>query len=342
MRIEPCSHVAGLSAIDGVVQGAAAGRRPAACGRVARVPGSQISRVTLPIPAYIERVFRENGHVPFTYLTDDSIRRALEGRQDGNEGVQLRGGVLVTSSKELSRAGEEAISYQQWCQAFNRFMLLVELYCPDDHPGWTAHYHYLVGHESFNGDEFDLYLMYDTAIRFASIANKSFDLATVQDTVLAHAQTRFQANTALAEIQRLFASSAQVAGASGPVWSGGGRAVAAAAAAAAPINTALARHRTTTGVDPDKICLRCGRRDAHQTRLCLESSSFDGGAILLQGVLFTQSQREAWSDSKGRQYCYNSNTGKGCTRSGCTYAHSCTLCGSSAHLGLTCSRGQPA
>jgi hypothetical protein len=280
--------------------------------------------------------------VPFTYLTHDSLRRALHGRQEGNEGVQLRGGVLVTSAKELSRAGEEDISYQEWCQAFDRFMLLVAEHCPQDHAAWTAHYHFLVGHESFKGDEFRLYLMYDTSIRFASIANKSFDIAVVQEAMLAHAQSRFQTETALAEMRLLFANHAPVASASGPIRSGGGRAVAAAAAAAAPINTALAKHRSTGGVDPDKVCLRCGRRDAHQTRLCAESSSFDGGAILLRGVLFTQSARDAWSDSKGRQYCYNSNTFKGCTRSGCTYLHTCTLCGVPGHLGINCSRCQPA
>jgi hypothetical protein len=81
--------------------------------------------------------------------------------------------------------------------------------------------------------------------------------AAVQDTVLAHAQTRFQANTALAEMRRLFASSAQVAGASGPVQSAGSRAV--TAAASTPSSTALAKHCSTGGVNPDKICLRCGR-----------------------------------------------------------------------------------
>jgi hypothetical protein len=294
--------------------------------------------VALPIPAYIACVFRENSQVPFTYLMDDALRWALEGCQDGNKGMQLRGGVLVMSLKELSCAGEEDISYQQWCQAFNCFMLLVEQHCPADCPGWTAHYHFLIGHESFKGDKFNLYLMYDTAICFASIGNKELDLATVQDTVLAYATLRFQANTALAEMQLLFASSAQVASTLGPVQSSSGQAIPMAALA----NTALAKHRSTTGVNPDKLCLRCGHHNAHQTRLCMESSSFNGGAILLRGTQFTQSTRKAWSNGKGKQFCYNSNTSRGCMRSRCTYAHTCTLCRVPGHLGINCSHCQPA
>jgi hypothetical protein len=337
--IKLCSHIAGLTTLYGVDPIPAAGQCILAGGRiVARVPGNQILWVALPIPAYISCVFHENSHVPFTYLMDDALCQALEGCQDGNKGMQLCGSILVTSSKELLCAGKEDISYQQWCQAFNRFMLLVEQHCPMDCPGWTTHYHFLVGHKSFKGDKFNLYLMYNTAIHFALILNKEFNLATVQDTVLAYTMLSFQANTALAEMQLLFASSAQVTSTSGPVQSGSGQAI----PTAAPANTALAKHHSSTSVDLDKLCLRCGCRNTHQTRLCVESSSFNSGTILLQGTQFTQSLRDAWSNSKGKQFCYNSNTSRGCTCSRCTYVHTCMLCGVPGHLSINCSRSQPA
>jgi hypothetical protein len=82
--------------------------------------------------------------------------------------------------------------------------------------------------------------------------------------------------------------------------------------------------------------------NAYQTCLCAESSSFNGSAIFIQGTKFTQSLHIVWSNSKGKQFCYNSNTSKGCLCSGCTYAHACMLCRLTGHLSLACSDGQPA
>jgi hypothetical protein len=173
---------------------------------------------------------------------------------NGSKGMQLCSGILVMSLKELLRTSKEDISYQQWCQAFDHFMLLVEQFCTADCPGRTAHYCFLVGHKSFKGNKFNLYLMYNMAICFTSISNKLFNLATVQNTVLAYALLHFQASTTLAEMQLLFASSVQVAGALGPVQSGSSQ----ANAAAAPANTALAKHHSSGSVNLDKLCLRCG------------------------------------------------------------------------------------
>jgi hypothetical protein len=122
----------------------------------------------MPIPARISRIFRKRGYVPYTYLTDDALKQAREGDTEGNKGIQLKHGVLVSASKDLSRAGEEDMKYQAWCQASERHLELAKKHIPADYPAWVQHNNWLVDQEGFKGDNFKLYLMYNISVRFAT------------------------------------------------------------------------------------------------------------------------------------------------------------------------------
>jgi hypothetical protein len=305
-----------------------------------RVPGRQISNVVMPIPPRITRLFREGSYVPYTFLTDDALRHAHDGNADGTEGVQLRHGVLVSASKDLSRAGEEDMQYQGWCQASERHLDLVKRFIPQDYPAWVKHNVWLVNQDGFKGDNFKLYLIYDISIRYAATEDLTFDMSKPQELLLAQARQRFQSDAIAAAARQLFLSHippamAQTQSAGGPTRTNTAR---------APSGPAAARPANRSKTDKDGFCFRCGRRDAHHTKICPETTTFGGTTPLLRGHMFTRTNDDAWSDKNGKQYCYRSNTSRGCTQpiGACRYIHACTLCGITAHFATACSLLEPA
>jgi hypothetical protein len=258
----------------------------------------------MPIPACITRIFREGGYIPFTFLTNDALQHAHNGNSDGIKGVQLWHGVLISASKDLSRAGGEDLQYQLWCQALERFLELIKKHIPQDYRAWIKHYNWMVDQEGFKGANFKLYDLYDISLRYAATDDATFDISQVQKVLLAKAERTFQSEAMATKARRLFAQHIpQLPSLSGPTRTN---------AACMPSGLAAAKPANRSKLDHNGFCFWCGRRNAHHTKVCQESTMFGGTTPLLQGHMFTSSNDEAWSNKSGKQYCYLSNTSRNC------------------------------
>jgi hypothetical protein len=295
-----------------------------------RVSGKVLDVIARTVPAAIASKF-DGGklYIPFTYLTDEFVEKLMSGAEFtiDEHTFDSRKGRYTLSLKSLSRKGERSMTLSQWLEASQRFLILIaEQTCPEELLMWKRHTARVV--EKGIGALWPLWLGYDIAVRYHCTLNSTMDPASEQTALLDEERERFRTEQANDYARGLWEASTASASKGGPSRS------AATSSRYSPMG-----QRPSTTNPPDTFCFRCGRRGSHRTPECDATATVRKQPLTLLGLAASPSAPN--SDASGQTYCLQSNTYKGCSRSGCKWKHACTICASTDHTARKCSQAEP-
>ncbi|KAJ7120593.1 hypothetical protein C8R43DRAFT_900594, partial [Mycena crocata] len=291
-----------------------------------REPGLVASNASYITPEAIRKKFIQGWttHVPLQYLTDKfcglnngTAARALNDlfTMDGSSGS------VVSVAKELPVEGELTLTFDEWFQAWQRLLQLIEEFVADEYDAWIVHYESIL-HRPTRALQWQLCLAYDSRVRRLATISKidpaQFHLAIwnelepvhITDVVLSSLDNR----------NRL--QNSQPNG-----WSFRGN------AQAGPNPNQL------TIMPPNARCFVCASTDPnHSSRNCHSRVLVNGR----EAILIVRRQGQPRRDQDGNAFCFAFNGRNGCTRgANCQQGnHWCSLCGhrDGSHSAQSCSR----
>ena len=121
------------------------------------------------IPDAIRNKFaRWEVHIPLTYLTDSFCSSQQASQSSLSDFLAVIDGQLTTKSKSLSPAGELDMTFNEWHQAWQRLLKLIEQYHLEELALWQTHYSSIMVKET-RGEDWPLWLAYDTEVRRRSV-----------------------------------------------------------------------------------------------------------------------------------------------------------------------------
>src|SRR6266446_664262 len=107
-------------------------------------------------------------HIPLTYLTDRFCALQLATQSLLSDTLTVIDGQVMTKSKLLSPAGKLDMTFDEWHQAWQRLLKLIEQYHPEELTLWRTHYTSIMVKET-RGEDWLLWLSYDTEVRRRSV-----------------------------------------------------------------------------------------------------------------------------------------------------------------------------
>jgi hypothetical protein len=111
-----------------------------------------------------EKFIKWEAHVPLTYLTDKFCASQPVAQSSLSDFLMVVDGQVTTKSKSLSPTGELDMSFDEWHQAWQRLLKLINQYHPDEAPYWQTHYTSIMVKET-RGEDWPLWLSYDTEVQ---------------------------------------------------------------------------------------------------------------------------------------------------------------------------------
>ena len=79
-------------------------------------------------------------HIPLTYLMDKFCASQPATQSSLSDILMVVDGQVTTKSKVLSPASELDMTFDEWHQAWQRLLKLIEQYHPDELALWRTHY----------------------------------------------------------------------------------------------------------------------------------------------------------------------------------------------------------
>lgn len=143
------------------------------------VDGMLTNTTSYLIPEPIRNQFKANGgwasHIPLTYLTDKACSTSQKPFDQPCETLSFdtHSGQILTSTKQLSTAGELDLTFDEWHQAWRRLLTLIGDYCPNIHHAWDHHFCRIRDTDS-RAEHWPLWLAYDTKLHHRAI-HKGYD-----------------------------------------------------------------------------------------------------------------------------------------------------------------------
>jgi hypothetical protein len=317
--------------------------------------GLVASNASYLVPEAIRKKFASgwNSHVPLQYLTDKfcglnngTTAKALNDlfTMDGSSGT------VVSVAKELPFEGELTLTFDEWFQAWQRLLQLIQEFVPEEYQLWLFHYESIL-QRPMRAQQWPLCLAYDSRIRrlatVSPIDPSEFHLAIWNEL-----ETGYITNTA---IQTLRADLGVTPNSGKPyrnhqadhrfhpyqsegrgVWqsqsqshSNGHSFRANGPPASNPNHLPI--------MSPNARCFVCGNSDPrHSSRRCHSTVLVNGK----DAILIVRKDGEPRRDSEGNSLCFAFNGRTGCTRgANCEQGkHWCSLCGqrNGAHTAQTC------
>jgi hypothetical protein len=128
-----------------------------------------VSRGGYIIPDAIRDKFTKwEVHIPLTYLTDSFCSSQHATQSSLSNFLVVIDGQLTTKSKSLSPVSKLDMSFDEWHQAWQHLLKLIEQYHADELPLWQTHYSSIMVNET-QGEDWPLWLAYDMEVRHCSV-----------------------------------------------------------------------------------------------------------------------------------------------------------------------------
>jgi hypothetical protein len=146
-------------------------------GRPARVPGLAPDIQPFVIPETIrKKVMRGwEEHIPLTYLTDRFCNPGSDQRMRNTEfEVNRQSGSIIPVEQPLNDTEESRLSYEEWSQAWYRFLELLQMYQPHLYEIWKPHFDRICIAPT-RSSSWQTWLAYDISLRRQSIT-KGIDI----------------------------------------------------------------------------------------------------------------------------------------------------------------------
>ncbi|KAJ7754014.1 hypothetical protein B0H16DRAFT_1833089, partial [Mycena metata] len=291
--------------------------------RPAREIGLVASNASFLIPEAIRKKFLSgwDSHVPLHFLTDkfcglsNSVAaKALNDlfTMDGSSGT------VVSVAKELPVEPELALTFDEWFQAWQRLLQLIEEYVANEFHLWLVHYESIL-HRPSRALQWSLCLAYDSRIRRLSLVT-AIDPSQFHLAIWNELETQFITNTA---VQTLRADLGLTASRGRSQFTNNAGSSSHSFRTSAP--TAPNPNRLAI-MPPNSRCFVCGDSDPnHSSRRCHSRVLINGN----EAILLVRKQGEPRKDAEGNSLCFAFNGRAGCTRgANCEQGkHWCSLCG---------------
>ena len=262
-------------------------------------------------------------HVPLTYLTDRFCSSQPTAQSSLADFLAVVDGQVTTKSKSLSTVGELDMTFDEWHQAWQRLLKLIDQYHPDELALWRTHYMSIMIKET-RGEDWLLWLAYDTEVRRRSVTSP-LDPSQFQKKLFDDLYVRYTGQKILSQVQSSSGPSATTHVASSSRYQPYQR---------TNDNGYSFRPSSSSKSTPSRCrCLLCGGL-SHSPKTCIAATLVNGKPLLLPKSTTPDTPR---TDRNGRQYCFGWNGKNGqCTFKQCVREHACSLCGDKSHNAQSC------
>jgi hypothetical protein len=268
-------------------------------------------------------------HVPLTYLTDKFCASQPTSQSSLSDFLAIIDGHVTTKSKGLSTTGELDMTFDEWHQAWQRLLKLINQYHPDEFPLWRTHYSSIMLKET-RAEDWHLWLSYDTEVRRHSVTTP-LDPSQFQKRLFDDLYVRYSSDRILAQVRSASGPSSSTPTTSSSRYQPYQR--------TSDINHSRPRgdsfrpHTSSPKATSRCRCFFCGGL-SHGPKNCLASTLVNGKPLLLARPATPDTPR---TDRNGRQYCFRWNGKNGnCTFNQCAREHACSLCSDKAHNAQSC------
>jgi len=135
--------------------------------RPARRIGSLASEAGYLVPDQVQKFFHAGWkeHVPLIFLTNKhcSYKSGLQVTSQDTISFDENGKIIMTP-KTLPAKGKLNMTFEEWFQAWTRFLPLIQQYRPEEYELWVKHYLRILHHET-QSEFWQLWLAYDVEVR---------------------------------------------------------------------------------------------------------------------------------------------------------------------------------
>ncbi len=264
-------------------------------------------------------------HIPLTFLTNAACSHGSMRSSQDLLSIDESSRRLVSTSQSLSDTGETDLTYEQWLDAYDRFLgLVLEHIGEDDANAWETH-QVRICRKPDRAQEWPLWLAYDIEVRRQS-CETGLDPAVEQDEIFRYCQRQYLTSLATRpSFPPHINTSNQSTSRNQPFPSNqdGPRSSFRSKA------NGHQPHRTTSS-----RCFFCGSYN-HAATVCVATTFSNGRPLHLR----VRKPNDKPRDSQNRAYCFPFNTVKGCGKSAaqCNLGeHLCSLCGEASHHAQRC------
>ncbi|KAJ6537924.1 hypothetical protein B0H19DRAFT_1079022 [Mycena capillaripes] len=304
--------------------------------RPARIPGLTASNAGYLIPEAIRKKFADGWktHVPLQYLTDTYYSFTNQSSKELNDSFTMDGsvGTIISVAKELPIDGELHLTFDEWFQAWNRLLELIQQYFPEDHDAWKAHFRSLRDRPN-RAQNWSLCLEYDSQIRRRAL-NVPLDPAILHLEIWNELESVHIGKRAITFVRRELNSNTNGGRGARPP-NNSDREQGAGKGRFLPYNSSdRPSSDPTNSFRPNNgktRCFVCGSSDpSHKARSCTADRLVTGKPT----ILIVQYRGGPRKDRNGFVYCFTFNGHRGCPRGvDCEQGkHWCSLCGAKSGL----------
>lgn len=264
-------------------------------------------------------------HIPLTYLTDKFCTPGGDTKLRNKDfEVDQRSGLLVPAEQPLNDTNENKLSFEDWHQAWLRFLELLRRYTPNIYPLWKTHFE-LIYSAPDHISNWPTWLAYDITIRRQSL-NEGIDPSIFHMSVWSSCDlevTKQAVSRTASSLSNTRPNSAS--GCFQPYTNNFRHPERQNSQQDGRLRPHQTRWRSPAH------CLFCA--GPHQPRGCRATVQVNGRPL----YIISRDDGKAFADAEGNRYCFAFNGSTGCSTSGCSKGvHHCTLCGGTDHGAQSC------
>ena len=298
--------------------------------RPRREIGMTVSGGGFIVPDIIrDKLIKWETHVPLTYLTDNFCASQPTAQSSLSDLLAVVDGQVTTKSKSLSPVGELEMTFDEWYQAWQRLLKIINQHHPDEFDLWQTHFTSIMLKET-RAEDWPLWLAYDTEVRRRSVIT-ALDPSHFQKRLFDDLFVRYNSTKILMQVQSTANPDSSTHSPSSSRHQPYQR---------APDNGYTSRFRgdsfrshSSSSKAASRRCFFCGGL-SHNPKTCIAATLVNGKPLLLPKPATPDIPR---TDRNGRQYCFGWNGKNGnCTFNQCAREHACSLCGGKVHNAQSC------
>ena len=297
--------------------------------RPRRELGMTVSGGGFIVPDIIrDKLIKWETHVPLTYLTDNFCASQPTSQSSLSDLLAFVDGQVTTKSKTLSPVGELELSFDEWYQAWQRLLKIINQHHPDEFDLWRTHFTSIMLKET-RAEDWPLWIAYDTEVRRRSVTT-ALDPSQFQKRLFDDLYVRYSSTKILMQVQSS-ATPGPSSHSSSPARHQPYQ--------RPPDNGYTSRFRGdsfrthSSSKATSRRCFFCGG-SSHNPKSCVAATLVNGKPLLLPKTATPDIPR---TNRSGRQYCFGWNGKNGnCTFNQCAREHACSLCGDRIHNAQSC------
>jgi hypothetical protein len=299
-------------------------------GRPARIPGLAPEIQPFIVPETIrKKVMRGwEEYIPLTYLTDRFCNPGSDQRMRNTEfEVNRQTGSIIPVEQPLNDTEEGRLSYEEWSQAWYRFLELLQMYQPHLYHIWKPHFDRICAAPN-RSSGWQTWLAYDISLRRQSIT-KGIDPVVFHPGIWYHWDMEV-AKRSLIRPPPTTSQPRHTSASHKQPYPNYSTHPFRPANSQIPADNQIRPHQTKW--KSPRRCFRCG--GPHPARGCDARVQVNG----LPVVILPRDDGKSFGDTEGNRYCFAFNGTTGCTASDCSKGgHRCSLCKKQDHGAQSCS-----